>query len=87
MQIKNNGRILKNFVDEGMLECVVDQHEIEHLNGKLITDSDRKYTTTIRREKKYGRNERVMVKLSDGSTEFMKYKKKEPLLSQGGEIL
>ena len=75
------------YADEGMLECVVAQHEIDHLNGKLITDSDRKYTTTIRREKKYGRNERVMVKLSDGSTEFMKYKKAEPLLSQGAEIL
>lgn len=75
------------YSDEGMLECVVAQHEIDHLNGKLITDSDRKYTTTIRREKKYGRNERVMVKLSDGSTEFMKYKKAEPLLSQGAEIL
>ena len=63
------------------------QHEIDHLNGVLITDSRRIYTTTIRRGKKYGRNERVMVKLSDGSTEFMKYKKAEPLLSQGAEIL
>ena len=26
-----------------------------------------------------------MVKLSDGSTEFMKYKKAEPLLSQGSK--
>ena len=39
------------------------------------------------REKKYGRNERVMVKLSDGSTEFMKYKKAQPLLLSGAEIL
>ena len=75
------------FSDEGMLECVVAQHEIDHLNGVLITDSKRKYTETITREKKYGRNERVMVKLADGSTEFMKYKKAEPLLSQGAEIL
>ena len=75
------------FSDEGMLECVVAQHEIDHLNGVLITDSKRKYTETITRGKKYGRNERVMVKLADGSTEFMKYKKAEPLLSQGAEIL
>ena len=68
-----------------MLECVVAQHEIDHLEGRLITD--RRYTQTIIKEKKYGRNERVMVKLSDGSTEFMKYKKAEPLLSQGAEIL
>ncbi len=75
------------YADEGLLECVCAQHEIDHLNGILITDSDRRYTTTVRREKKYGRNERVMVKLPDGSTEFMKYKKAQPLLSAGCEIL
>jgi peptide deformylase len=75
------------FNDEGLLECVCAQHEIDHLDGILITDSDRRYTTTITRGKKYGRNERVMVKLSDGSTEFMKYKKAERYLSAGGEIL
>ena len=73
------------YNDEGMLECVVAQHEIDHLEGRLITD--RRYTQTITRGKKYGRNERVMVKLANGSTEFMKYKKAEPLLSQGAEIL
>jgi len=75
------------FADEGLLECVCAQHEIDHLNGILITDTVRRYTTTITREKKYGRNERVMIKLSDGSTEFMKYKKAESLISQGAEIL
>tara|TARA_B100000900_G_scaffold400940_1_gene405104 strand:- start:3856 stop:4473 length:618 start_codon:yes stop_codon:yes gene_type:complete len=75
------------FNDEGLLECVCAQHEIDHLNGILITDSKRRYTTTIVREKKYGRNERVMVKLPNGDTEFMKYKKAEPLLTKGAEIL
>ena len=75
------------FADAGLLECVCAQHEIDHLNGILITDSTRRYTETVIRGKKYGRNERVMVKLSDGSTEFMKYKKAESLLSQGAEIL
>ena len=27
------------FADEGLLECVVAQHEIDHLDGILITDS------------------------------------------------
>ena len=77
-----------NFLsDEGLLECVCAQHEIDHLNGILITDSSEDIPTTIKSEKKYGRNERVMVKLSDGSTQFMKYKKAEPLLSVGAEIL
>lgn len=75
------------FTDEGLLECVVAQHEIDHLDGMLITDSDRRYTQTITREQKIGRNERVMVKMPDGSTEFMKYKKAQPLLSIGAEIL
>ena len=75
------------FSDEGLLECVCAQHEIDHLNGILITDKIRRYTTTVTSTKKYGRNDRVMVKLANGDTEFMKYKKAQPLLSQGAEIL
>lgn len=75
------------FSDEGLLECVCAQHEIDHLDGILITDSRRRYSATYIAPKKYGRNERVMVKLSDGTTEFMKYKKAEPMLKLGAEIL
>jgi peptide deformylase len=35
------------FSDEGLLECVCAQHEIDHLNGILITDKIRRYTTTV----------------------------------------
>lgn len=63
------------FSDEGLLECVCAQHEIDHLNGVLITDTSRRYTTTVIAPKKYGRNEMVMVQLPNGETEFMKYKK------------
>ena len=58
------------FSDEGLLECVVAQHEIDHLNGILMTDPQRRYTTTVTSTKKYGRNDRVMVKLPNGNTEF-----------------
>lgn len=75
------------FSDTGLLECVVAQHEIDHLNGILITDKERRYTTTVTSPKKYGRNEMVMVKMPDGKSEFMKYKKAEPLLKFGCEIL
>lgn len=75
------------FSDAGLLECVVAQHEIDHLNGVLITDKERRYTTTVTAPKKYGRNEMVMVKMPDGKSEFMKYKKAEPLLKFGCEIL
>jgi peptide deformylase len=75
------------WADKGLLECVCAQHEIDHLNGKLITDKDRRYSDTVTSTKKYGRNERVMVKLPNGDTEFMKYKKAIPLLEVGCEIL
>jgi len=75
------------FSDEGLLECVVAQHEIDHLNGVLMNDSIRRYTTTVTSTKKYGRNDRVMVKLPNGNTEFMKYKKAQPMLALGAEIL
>jgi peptide deformylase len=75
------------FSDEGLLECVCAQHELDHLEGRLITDPIRRYSTTLVKSKTYGRNERVMVKLPNGETEFMKYKKAEPLLREGAEIL
>ena len=73
------------FNDLGLLECVCAQHEIDHLNGTLITDESRRYSTTYIAPKSYGRNEMVMVKLIDGSTEFMKYKKAQKLV--GAQII
>ena len=75
------------FADEGLLECVVAQHEIDHLDGILITDQVRAYNIQILSEKKYGRNEKVMVKSPEGDTDFMKYKKAGPLLEKGYEIV
>ena len=73
------------FNDMGLLESVCAQHEIDHLNGVLITDAVRRYNPTFYAPKKYGRNEMVMVKLPNGETEFMKYKKAQ--LIQGVEVL
>ncbi len=75
------------FGDEGLLECVVAQHEIDHLDGILITDQVRAYNIQRVSEKKYGRNEKVMVKSPGGETDFMKYKKAKPLLEKGYEIV
>ena len=75
------------FADEGLLECVVAQHEIDHLDGILITDSVRAYNIQRVSEKKYGRNDKVMIKSPDGNTEFIKYKKAVPLLERGYEIV
>jgi peptide deformylase len=75
------------FEDLGLMECVVAQHEIDHLDGILITDQSRRYTTTYVAPKQYGRNEMVMVKLPDGKTEFIKYKKAQKLLELGAVIV
>ena len=75
------------FGDEGLLECVVAQHEIDHLDGILITDSIRAYNIQRVSEKKFGRNDKVMVKSPDGETDFMKYKKAVPLLEKGYQIV
>ena len=75
------------FADEGLLECVVAQHEIDHLDGILIIDQVRAYNIQRVSEKKYGRNEKVMVKSPEGDTDFMKYKKAVPLLEKGYEIV
>ena len=75
------------FADEGLLECVVAQHEIDHLDGILITDSIRAYNIQRVSEKKYGRNDKVMIKSPDGETDFVKYKKAVPLLERGYEIV
>lgn len=73
------------FNDLGLLESVCAQHEIDHLNGVLITDPSRRYNPTYYAPKRYGRNEMVMVKLPSGETEFMKYKK--ATLIPGVEII
>lgn len=73
------------FNDLGLLESVCAQHEIDHLNGVLITDPSRRYNPTYYAPKTYGRNEMVMVKLPNGETEFMKYKK--ATLIPGVEII
>lgn len=84
----NNWRDSNHFFsDEGLLETVVAQHQIDLLNGVLITDSSRRYSTTFVKSKSYGRNEKVMVRLPDGSTDFMKFKHAKKLLKKGAEIL
>ena len=62
------------------LEVVCVQHEIDHLNGTTIMD--RKRDTTIRTEKKIGRNRLVTIKKGD-AVKVLKYKKAQNFLNQG----
>lgn len=70
----------KMFEDEGLLESVCVQHEIDHLNGRIITDPEVKYNAQVTVDK-IGRNEKVMVKSPDGSElSYLKYKYAKPLI-------
>ena len=63
-----------------ILEAVCVQHEIDHLNGMRIMDRMR--NTTIRAEKKIGRNRLVTIKKGD-AVKVLKYKKAQNFLNQG----
>jgi len=71
--------------DSGLLECICVQHEIAHLDGKLMID----FFKTIKNPFKYGRNEKVNIKnnVTDQVIEQIKYKKAEAYLEQGWEIV
>ena len=62
------------------LEAVCVQHEIDHLNGMRIMDRMR--DTTIRAEKKIGRNRLVTIKKGD-AVKVLKYKNAQNFLNQG----
>ena len=66
-----------------LLEAVCVQHEIDHLNGMRIMD--RMIDTTIRVEKKPGRNQLVTIKRND-AVKVLKYKKAEKFLNDGWVI-
>ena len=65
------------------LEAVCVQHEIDHLNGMRILD--RMVDTTIRNERRIGRNNLVTIKRGD-AVKVLKYKKAQKFLSEGWEI-
>jgi peptide deformylase len=70
--------------EQRLLEAICVQHEIDHLNGKTI--HDRKVDTTIRAEKKIGRNEKVLIACGVES-KVMKYKKAIQLLENGWALV
>ena len=72
--------------DYGILESVCVQHEIDHINGVLITDSSVKYVPTPQKVVKHGRNDKVVVE-KNGETQYIKYKKALDLVSDGWKII
>lgn len=72
--------------DYGILESVCVQHEIDHLNGVLMTDDGVKFVQPLEKKVKHGRNDKVVVE-KDGETQYIKYKKALELVNQGWKII
>ena len=66
--------------NQRLLESIAIQHEIDHLNG--ITIHDRRIETTVKVDKKIGRNQLVTIKKGD-AVKVLKYKKINKFLSDG----
>jgi peptide deformylase len=74
-----------NQVSTETLMCTVVQHEIDHLDG--ITIRDRIYSTTVKRNIQFGRNEKIMMKSPEGEFIEVKYKKANDFYLKGYEIV
>ena len=88
----NMGRVMFGPTDDEqsekgqlqLLESVCVQHEIDHLDG--LTMYDRRFKQEPLKVNKIGRNEKITI--SNGSeTKVIKYKKAQPFLSDGWDIV
>ena len=75
------------FGDEGLLECVLVQRAIDAIDGIDITSPLRQYSETIIKDKKTGRNERVMLQGPNSEMEFVKSKKVNSFLEKGWNLI
>jgi hypothetical protein len=67
------------------MKTVIVQHEIDHLDG--ITIKDRIYTKTINKNQKYGRNDKIIMKSSDGELIEVKYKNSNEYFLKGYDVV
>lgn len=75
------------MMDAGLFETVMVQRGIDAINGIDVTDSSVAYNQQVNTGKKIGRNDRVMLKSSDGDMIFVKYKKSEEYIKKGYQIV
>ena len=75
----------RNMDNLDVIESVVVQHEISHLDGKTMFDFEDKQIP-IKKPKSYGRNDKIMI--SDGTNSLtIKYKQFEPYQKKGYVIV
>jgi hypothetical protein len=85
---KDNWKNEAEFMNDlGLFECVMAQRLIDSIDGVDVNSPLRRYTTEMKKEKKPGRNERVMLQSPEGEMEFVKYKKAQPLLDKGYQLV
>jgi hypothetical protein len=75
------------FGDVGLLEAVLVQRALDAIDGIDITHPTRQYSETVTRDKKTGRNERVMLQGPAGEMEFVKSKKVDSYLQKGWNLI
>jgi peptide deformylase len=70
--------------DKGLLKAICVQHEIDHLNGRLmIDDGIRVIIPPTKAGVKHGRNDKVMIQ-KDEETKYIKYKQALSLVQNEG---
>ena len=85
---KDNWETQDEFMNDlGLFECITAQRLIDSIDGIDVNSPLRRYTAEIKKEKKPGRNERVMLQSPEGEMEFVKYKKAQPLLDKGYKLV
>jgi len=85
---KDNWENQDEFMNDlGLFECITAQRLIDSIDGIDVTSPNRRYSAEIKKEKKPGRNERVMLQSPEGDMEFVKYKKAQPLLDKGYKLV
>jgi hypothetical protein len=75
------------FSDAGLLEAVLVQRALDAIDGIDITHPSRQYSETVIKDKKTGRNERVMLQGPNGEMEFVKSKKVDSYLQKGWNLI
>jgi hypothetical protein len=75
------------MMDAGLFETVLVQRLIDAINGIDITHLSVAYNEQRKVSEKVGRNQKVMMKSSDGDMIFVKHKKSEEYIKKGYQIV
>ena len=85
---KTNWKNQTEFMNDlGLFECIITQRLIDSIDGIDVTSPQRRYSTQITSDKKYQRNDKILLQSPEGEFKFTKYKKAQPFIDKGYEII